>query len=74
MTRFNILAERLNVRPPRPAKMVQKLTEMGLLDYEVGIIRPHRCGPELEIPASPAHGHRISYSLEVRIPVMENPR
>ncbi|HOB34295.1 MAG TPA: iron dependent repressor, metal binding and dimerization domain protein, partial [Bacillota bacterium] len=47
-TRVNILAERLNVQAPSASKMVQKLTEMGLLDYEkYGIIRLTDAGREL---------------------------
>jgi DtxR family Mn-dependent transcriptional regulator len=38
-TRINALSELLNVRPPSTTKMVQKLTDMGLLDYKrYGII------------------------------------
>ena len=38
-TRINILSELLNVRPSSTTKMVQKLADMGLLDYKrYGII------------------------------------
>lgn len=38
-TRINTLSELLNVRPSSATKMVQKLTDMGLLDYKkYGII------------------------------------
>lgn len=47
-TRVNILAERLNVQAPSASKMVQKLTELELLDYEkYGIIRLTEAGEEL---------------------------
>jgi Mn-dependent DtxR family transcriptional regulator len=47
-TRVNILAERLSVQAPSASKMVQKLTELELLDYEkYGIIRLTDAGREL---------------------------
>mgnify|MGYP000979482435 CR=1 FL=1 len=47
-TRVNILAERLNVQASSASKMVKKLTELELLDYEkYGIIRLTEAGEEL---------------------------
>lgn len=47
-TRVNILAEHLNVQAPSASKMVQKLTELELLDFEkYGIIRLTDAGKEL---------------------------
>lgn len=47
-TRVNILAERLNVQASSASKMVQKLTELELLDFEkYGIIRLTEAGEEL---------------------------
>lgn len=47
-TRVNVLAERLNVQAPSASKMVHKLTELELLDYEkYGIIRLTDTGREL---------------------------
>lgn len=47
-TRVNILAERLNVQAPSASKMVQKLTELELLDYEkYGVINLTDAGREL---------------------------
>lgn len=47
-TRVNILAEHLNVLASSASKMVQKLTELELLDYEkYGIIRLTEAGQEL---------------------------
>ena len=47
-TRINILADALNVQAPSATKMVQKLTKLGLLDYEkYGIIQLTEDGKEI---------------------------
>lgn len=47
-TRVNILAESLNVQAPSVSRMVQKLTELELLDFEkYGVIRLTESGLEL---------------------------
>jgi Mn-dependent DtxR family transcriptional regulator len=47
-TRVNILAESLNVQAPSVSRMIQKLTELELLDFEkYGVIRLTESGREL---------------------------
>jgi DtxR family Mn-dependent transcriptional regulator len=47
-TRVSVLAENLNVQAPSASRMIQKLSELGLLDYEkYGIIRLTEAGEEL---------------------------
>lgn len=47
-TRINILADALNVQAPSATKMVQKLTKLGLLNYEkYGIIQLTEDGKEI---------------------------
>lgn len=47
-TRVSALAENLNVQAPSASRMIQKLSELGLLDYEkYGIIRLTEAGEEL---------------------------
>lgn len=47
-TRINTLAQRLNVKPPSASKMVAKLKEKDLVDYQpYGIIMPTEKGWEV---------------------------
>ncbi|MGI6647658.1 MAG: metal-dependent transcriptional regulator [Bacillota bacterium] len=46
--RLSDLARALNVQPPSANKMVQKLAELGYIDYEkYGLIKPTKSGQEL---------------------------
>lgn len=47
-TRVRVLAESLNVQAPSASRMIQKLSELDLLDYErYGVIRLTESGEEL---------------------------
>ncbi|KNZ69959.1 DtxR family iron (metal) dependent repressor [Thermincola ferriacetica] len=47
-TRVNALATALNVQPPSATKMVQKLADIGLINYEkYGIITPTKQGQQI---------------------------
>jgi Mn-dependent DtxR family transcriptional regulator len=47
-TRVSVLAESLNVQAPSASRMIQKLSELDLLDYErYGVIRLTESGEEL---------------------------